>query len=229
MLEGRENFFDLTQNERTDIIFPKGCLSGESRIFRFCRDLSNKTSLQICYYIGKDMTGEKLDRYVVRLKEGDAQAFDYIYERTHRAVYFAVFYILRDKMLAEDVLQDTFVRALSALEQYTPGTNFTAWLCKVGKSIALNTLKKRGRETVTDLSADPGAYGTQETSLPFVFDLARKVLSEEEYEIVMLCQVAGYKRREVAEMTGLPIGTVTWKNNEALKKLKKALEKEGSL
>lgn len=43
----------------------------------------------------------------------------------------------------------------------------------------------------------------------------------------MLCHVAGYKRREVAEMLGMPIGTVTWKNNEALKKLRAKLEKEG--
>ena len=48
------------------------------------------------------MSSEKLERYVSRLKEGDTRAFDYIYERTHRAVYFAVYYILRDKMLAED-------------------------------------------------------------------------------------------------------------------------------
>lgn len=45
----------------------------------------------------------------------------------------------------------------------------------------------------------------------------------------MLCQVAGYKRREVAQMLNLPIGTVTWKNNEALKKLKKILEKEDAV
>ena len=43
----------------------------------------------------------------------------------------------------------------------------------------------------------------------------------------MLCQVAGYKRREVAAMLQMPVGTVTWKNNEALKKLRKYLEKEG--
>ena len=63
--------------------------------------------------------------------------------------------------------------------------------------------------------------------MPFVFDAARKLLSEDEYEILMLCQVAGYKRREVAKMLDLSINTVTWKNNEALKKLRKYLEKEG--
>lgn len=45
----------------------------------------------------------------------------------------------------------------------------------------------------------------------------------------MMCQIAGYKRREVAAMLDMPIGTVTWKNNEALKKLRKALETEGGV
>ena len=40
----------------------------------------------------------------------------------------------------------------------------------------------------------------------------------------MLCQVSGYKRREVAEMLSMPVATVTWKNNEALKKLKRQME-----
>ena len=175
------------------------------------------------------MTKEKLERYVKRLKEGDTRAFDDIYECTHRAVYFAVFYILRDKMLAEDVLQETFVRALSALGQYREGTNFTAWLCTVGRSLALNELKKRSRETAADFAAAEHLYGSRETELPFIFDLASKILSEEEYEIIMLCHVAGYKRREVAEMLGMPIGTVTWKNNEALKKLKENLRSEGGI
>lgn len=173
------------------------------------------------------MTNEKLEKYVKRLREGDSRAFDYIYEHTHKSVYFAAFYILRDKMHAEDVLQETFVRALSALGQYREGTNFTAWLCSVGKSIALNRLKKTSREIPADFAADPHGYGAHETELPFIFDLAAKVLSEDEYEIVMLCQVAGYKRREVAEMLDMPIGTVTWKNNEALAKLRKRLQTEG--
>ena len=122
------------------------------------------------------MSKEKLERHVRLLKEGDTSAFDYIYERTHRSVYFAALYVLHDKMLAEDAMQEAFVRAISVIGQYREGTNFTAWITTIGRSIALNSLKKRSRE--------------------------------------------------VAEMMGMPIGTVTWKNNEALKKLKNKLQSE---
>lgn len=180
-----------------------------------------------CYYYGREMKDEKLERHIAALRGGDARAFDYVYERTHRAAYFTILYIVRDKMHAEDILQETFVRALKNLEQYTGGTNFAAWLCSIGRSLALNHLKKHRRETPTDFEAEAYKYGMQETELPYIFDLAAKLLTEEEYEILMLCQVAGYKRREVAAMLGMPIGTVTWKNNAALKKLRRHLEEEG--
>ena len=175
------------------------------------------------------MTDEKLEKKVAALKNGDTGAFDYIYDRTNRSVYFSIFYIVRDKMHAEDIMQETYVRAISVIAQYRAGTNFTAWLRSIGKSLALNHLKRAGREIPTDFEEDAYKYGTSESELPFIFDLAAKILSEEEYEIIMLCHVAGYKRREVAEMLGMPIGTVTWKNNEALKKLKARLEKEGGI
>lgn len=175
------------------------------------------------------MKNDRLEQKIAALKNGDMRAFDFIYEHTNRSVYFAIFYIVRDKMYAEDILQDTFVRAISFLDKYTPGTNFVAWLCSIGKSLALNHLKKYRREIPTDFEADAHKYGTGEAEIPYIFDLAARILSEDEYEIVMLCQVSGYKRREVSQMLGIPVGTVTWKNNEALKKLKKHLEKEGGL
>ena len=172
------------------------------------------------------MKKDKLERKIAALRQGYGSAFDYIYEHTHRSAYFAILYIVRDKMYAEDLLQETFVKAVASLPQYTAGTNFTAWLCTIAKSLALNHVKKYKREIPTDFEADAYKFGSGEAEIPYIFDLAARVLAEDEYEILMLCQVSGYKRREVAEMLGMPIGTVTWKNNEALKKLKKIIEKE---
>ena len=97
----------------------------------------------------------------------------------------------------------------------------------IARNAALNLIKKRAREQNTDFDAESYRYGVYEQDVPFIFALAARTLSEEEYRIVMLAEVDGYKRREIAEMLGMPIGTVTWKYGEALKKLKKQLEKEG--
>lgn len=174
----------------------------------------------------REMKDHKLEQKIEALKSGDSSAFDYVYERTYKTAYFTILYIIKDKQHAEDILQETFVKAVSYLYQYSPGTNFIGWLCAIAKSLALNHLKKYKREIATDFDAEAYKYGSAETKVPYVFDLAAKILSEDEYKIVMLCQVAGYKRREVAAAMNMPIGTVTWKNNEALKKLKKALKED---
>ena len=175
------------------------------------------------------MSRDKLEKKVADLKNGDRSAFDYVYDHTHRSVYFAALYILKDRMHAEDILQETYMRAINSLGQYAAGTNFTAWLVSIGRSLALNRLKKYRREVTTDFQDDAYKYGSRETEMPYIFDVAAKLLAEDEYQILMLCQVAGYKRREVAAMLDMPIGTVTWKNNEALKKLKTHLVKEGAV
>ena len=98
------------------------------------------------------MIHDKLEKKISNLKNGDGNAFDYIYDHTHRAVYFTIFYIVKDKMYAEDILQDTFVRAISFINEYREGTNFIGWICSIGKSLALNHLKKYRRE-ITGLHA----------------------------------------------------------------------------
>ena len=173
-----------------------------------------------------NMNYKKLERKIENLKNGDLDAFDYIYDNTNRIVYFSILKIVKDKMYAEDILQNTFLRMLSCISQYKKNTNFVAWLCTIGKSLALNHLKKYCHEINANFDLEPYKYGFNETELPYIFDIATSILSEDEYKIIMLCHVAGYPRREVAKMLNIPIGTVTWKNNEALKKLKKYLEKE---
>ena len=120
-------------------------------------------------------------------------------------------------------MHDTYLKALANLSSYQGGTNFIGWLCKIGKNLALNYLEKRKREISTDFT-EPFFGDGYEQETPYIFELAQKILSEEEYRIVMMCQGAGYKRREVAEILSQPIATITWKNNQALKKLKEKLK-----
>ncbi|MGN0817773.1 MAG: RNA polymerase sigma factor [Candidatus Coproplasma sp.] len=171
------------------------------------------------------MNRAELERKIYVYKSGDTSAFDFIYENTHKALYFKILYYVRDKMYAEDIMHDAYLKALGAISSYEQNTDFVAWLCRIGKNLALNFLEKRRREVSTEF-AEPDEAEVATTEIPYVFEIARKVLSEEEYQIVMLCQVAGYKRREVAKMLSMPIGTVTWKNNTALEKLKKYLCEE---
>lgn len=173
------------------------------------------------------MNKVQLDKKVLEYTKGNKSAFDYIYDNTNKIVYFHILYVVKQKAVAEDLLHDTYIKAMQSISAYQQGTSFVAWLMRIGKNLALNYLDKHKRETLTDFEQDSWKYGTTETELPYVVELARKNLKEDEYQIVMMCQVAGYKRHEVAKILDMPLNTVTWKNNQALAKLRQILTKGG--
>lgn len=166
-----------------------------------------------------------LDKQMKRLSDGDATAFESIYKRTHRAVYYTALSILRERSLAEDVMQSTYLKVIKNARKYRDGTNAISWVVTIARNEALNLKKKRERETYVDERENVKLFGTNETDdYGLLIDLARKTLSREEFEILILVTAVGYKRREIAELMDLPVSTVTYKLGQATEKMLKALE-----
>lgn len=169
-----------------------------------------------------------LDKYIRRFINGDASAFDEIYNRTRKSVFYVALSILRDKALAEDVMQTTFIRVLKSIQSYTIGTNASAWIIKIAKNEALNIKKVRMREQSVDGNENLTLFGVSEPdTYGELTDLAKRLLADDEFLILMLVTACGYKRKEIGKMFDMPIPTVTWKYQNALLKLRNALEKEG--
>lgn len=169
-----------------------------------------------------------LDEQIKRLASGDMGAFEDVYRETHRAVYYTALSIVRDRGLAEDVMQNCYLNVIHGAAQYRTGTSGKAWIVRIARNEALNLAKRRAREQSVDEREQIARFGTQEAEeYGYLIALARKVLSPEAFMIVMLITVEGYKRRELAEILGQPIPTVTWKYRQALGHLRQILEKEG--
>lgn len=170
-----------------------------------------------------------LDEQMKRLADGDMSAFGGIYEATRRAVYYTALSVVGERALAEDVMQTCFLNVIRCAGQYQSGTSVKAWIVRIARNEALNLVKRRAREQSVDEREKPELFGVRETEdHGYLIDLARKNLSDEEFTVVMLISVDGYKRREIARILGLPVPTVTWKYHRALAKLRKLLEKEGN-
>ena len=169
-----------------------------------------------------------LDKYIKRFINGDASAFDEIYNQTRKSVYYAALAVLRDKSLAEDVMQTTYMRVLKSIQSYTLGTNASAWIIKIAKNEALNIRKLRMREQPVNQYEKLTLFGVSEPSTyGESTDLAKRLLADDEFLILMLVNACGYKRKEIGQMLDMPIPTVTWKYQNALSKMRTALEKEG--
>lgn len=165
-----------------------------------------------------------LDKCIKRFIDGDSSAFDEIYAATRKSVYYVALSVLGDGALAEDVMQTTYMKALQNIKSYKLGSNAAAWIVKIAKNEALNVRKTNMRIVTADERDSPELFGASAPDeYGELIDAAKRMLPEDEFTILMLVTVSGYKRREVGKMLDMPVPTVTWKYNNALTKMRKAL------
>ncbi len=167
------------------------------------------------------MQTEKLIQHIA---EGDGKALERLYEEYAKMVFSVALSVTRSRSDAEDILSETFVIVWERASSFQGGSG-KSWLCAIARNTALNTLKKRKRE-ILDLderTADGyGIEGAAENRM--VLEVALSVLDDKERETVLLHN-SGYKHREIAQMQNEKLGTVTWRYNNALLKMRKELEK----
>lgn len=137
--------------------------------------------------------------------------------RDHLGFMYSVAYRLAGNQSdAEDVVQDALLRVKRGLETYTPGS-LQGWLARIVTNVFLDETRRRKRRPQTHLPDDPdrvliGAPAADEAlameSLPDHLQSAIASLPEEFRTAVVLCDVAGLSYAEIAEQSGVPVGTV---------------------
>lgn len=164
------------------------------------------------------------DKLIKRIINGDVSAFDLLYEQTRKSVYYVALSVLRDKRLAEDVMQSTYIKVLQNVSRYRLGTNASAWIVKIARNEALNMRKSLSREITVDAEQNSFLFDTECTDdYGLLIDLARRILPDDEFAVLMLAATCGYKRREIASAMDMPVATVTWKYNNAIEKMRHRL------
>ncbi len=88
------------------------------------------------------------------LGEGEFAAH---FQKSHRVLWLVAAGILGDPNLAEDVVQDAAMIALDKLENFTPGTSFTAWMAQIVRNVSMNTARKETRRRSAPLGPDSDA------------------------------------------------------------------------
>ena len=170
-----------------------------------------------------------LDEYLKEFAEGNDSSFESFYLATKKTIYHIALGVLRERSLAEDVMQNTYMKVLANASSYRAGTNAAAWIARIAKNEALNIKKLRMRENPVDERENEHRFGTAHPDdYGLLTDVARRILSEDEFTVLMLAAADGYKRREIAAMLQMPIATVTWRYRRALTVMKRALEEGGS-
>jgi len=168
-----------------------------------------------------------LEKQIKKLKSGDTDAFDKVYEMTYRKIYFVVLPILRDRALTEDIIQDTYIKLLEKLDNYQ-ANNALAYILTIAKNLALNEYNRRKRE-IRDIDFDSREFSFAEyLEIDAVnrdlIESALKVLSINEKNVFLLHNLENLTHREISLMLEMPLGTITWTYQQAIKKMRKHLE-----
>ena len=164
-----------------------------------------------------------------RARRGDAAAFDDLVRRFHRPVYRFCWRLLRSAD-AEDLAQDTFVRAFVHFERFDPERPVLPWLMAIARRLCLDLLRRRKvmARTETTLVSSPPAPGPEgEASIREQLsrlDRALADLDEGPREAIILFHIEDMSYRDIAAALEVPMGTVMTWLHRGRAQLKRALE-----
>lgn len=181
------------------------------------------------------------DSELARLAElGREPAFRELLIRYERPIFSLIYRMVRDRELAEDLAQETFVRAFNAIASYNSSYKFNSWIFKIASNHTINYLRKGKLDTVSIFGTSDEGLGDRElqiksiTENPHEFTERRELggrievaigeLREEYRMAILLYHVEGYSYKEIADIMDIPLGTAKTYLSRARKELKKHLE-----
>jgi RNA polymerase sigma-70 factor (ECF subfamily) len=170
---------------------------------------------------------------VANAQNGDADAFGVLYARHMDTIYRYIFFRVHDQMVAEDLTEETFVRAWENLPKYKVTEHpVTSWLYRIAHNLVVDHTRKQPPITVSaiDILPQQAAEHKAEQAIEMSEEHAElinamHILSEVEQQIIILRFVEGLSHREVAEITGKTEGSSRVIQCQALARLHEHLSK----
>jgi len=143
--------------------------------------------------------------------------------------------LVRSKADADDLVQETVLRALRFEETFVPGTNLRAWMHQILQSVFISRMRSRSRErrALERFSHDPVLSSSASAPKPLTLvsdrvDSALRALPDKFLKVVELVDIGDFSYREAADELGIPVGTVMSRLFRARRMLEGALG-EGEL
>lgn len=163
-------------------------------------------------------------RLVDEARRGNKSAFGELVLRYERRVLRLVLQFIRDESLAEDLAQETFVRAYQRLEQFDPSRRFGPWLFRIAVNLTLDHLRRRKRrglwalfsESPGERAPDPAiADPRQKLDLSQEVQRVLEQLPESYRTVLVLRDLENFSTSEIAAILNRKEATIRWRLAEA--------------
>ncbi len=171
------------------------------------------------------------EELVLRLKNQDQAAFSYLYDNYAAALNGVIHRMIEDTQLAEDVLQEAFLKIWNNFKQYdeTKGRLFT-WMVNITRNLTIDTLRSKGYKKQQKIFKDENSVsGLKDLTVGVdrfdTMGLRKQVaaLKPEQKLIIDLAYFGGYTQEEISKEMGIPLGTVKTRMRAAIIELRKML------
>jgi RNA polymerase sigma factor (sigma-70 family) len=165
----------------------------------------------------------------------DPSALEQLYDKYERPVYSFAYRMVNDEMMAEEVVQEVFLRIWNSAERYDAKYGkLTTWMFTLTRNIAIDLLrKKRSRmpepfapEEQLNIMPDVSQNTEAEVELKWIGEQVKSALDDlnpDQKQVVELIYYEGFTQQEVADKYSIPLGTVKSRVRLALKQLKSKL------
>jgi RNA polymerase sigma factor (sigma-70 family) len=172
------------------------------------------------------------EQLVDRLQNRDQSAFSYLYDNYAAALNGVVFRMVEEQQLAEDILQEAFLKIWNNFSQYdsSKGRLFT-WMMNLTRNLTIDTLRSKGYKKQKKISQDENSVSNYQdkTHSGERFDtigLRKQVasLKPDQKAIIDLAYFGGYTQEEISREMGIPLGTVKTRMRAAIIELRKILQ-----
>ncbi|WP_203911440.1 RNA polymerase sigma factor [Rhizocola hellebori] len=164
---------------------------------------------------------------LVRFRDGDVEALSEVYDRYARPVWSVAIGVTRTDQLAQEAVQETFIRAWQAASSYDPERDLGPWLLTIARYTALDMMRRELRPTRGGHEAEQDAVvespGIDQAWTSWVVQEALGSLGTEEREIVRLSFFEDLTQVQISERLGLPLGTVKSRSHRAHRHLAELL------
>jgi RNA polymerase sigma-70 factor (ECF subfamily) len=198
----------------------------------FCNIVTEENKNQPYTPAVKSRQSEILE-LVEKAADGDFEAFGEIYSIYMEPIFRYVFYQVKDRMTAEDITEEVFVKAWKAIKSCKGrGQTFSAWLYRIAHNHVINTLRRMQKRVsierenlieVIDPKLEVEAELTRQELLEVI-----TCLPERQRQVIILKFIEGMDNREVAQVMGKKEGAVRVLQMRALLKLRQELSAETS-
>ena len=179
---------------------------------------------------GGEFSEEKLIQLLI---DKDPQALEQLYQRYERPIYAFAYRIVGEEMMAEEVMQELFLRVWHSVHRYDSSkAKFSTWMFTLTRNISIDLIRKKGRRVSAQPVKDETLHSVKDTSQnverqmedQMLTDEIKEALQElngEQQDVVEWIYFQGYTQQEVSETHAIPLGTVKSRSRLALRNLQK--------